>query len=61
MSGLDICVADITKKFRDQMNLKDFIFDYVWKKNDYCILGYLKGEKPRAFLHFRRANSCFKY
>ncbi|MEI6188081.1 MAG: hypothetical protein WCP46_06240 [Alphaproteobacteria bacterium] len=39
MSGLDICVAKITKKFRDQVNLKDFIFDYAWKKNDHCILG----------------------
>ncbi len=39
MSGLDICVADITKKFRDQVNLKDFIFDYAWKKNDHRILG----------------------
>lgn len=39
MSGLDICIAKITKKFRDQENLKDFIFDYAWKKNDHCILG----------------------
>ena len=39
MSGLDICVAEITKKFRDQVNLKDFIFDYAWKKNNHCILG----------------------
>ena len=39
MSGLDICVAKITKKFRDQAKLRNFIFDYVWKKNDHCILG----------------------
>ena len=39
MRGLDICVANITKKLRDQENLKDFIFAYVWKKNDYGILG----------------------
>ena len=39
MSGLDICVAKLTKKFRDQVNLRNFIFDYVWKKNDHCILG----------------------
>lgn len=39
MSGLDICIAKITKKFRDQVHIKDCIFDYVWKKNDHCILG----------------------
>ena len=39
MSGLDICVAEITKKFRDQAKLRNFIFDYVWKKNNHCVLG----------------------
>lgn len=39
MSSLDICIAKITKKFRDQVNLKDFIFDYAWKKNNHRILG----------------------
>lgn len=34
MNHLDICVADITKKFRDQANLRDFVFHYVLKKND---------------------------
>ncbi len=34
---LDICVEGIIKKFRDQANLRDFVFHYVLKKND--ILG----------------------
>ena len=49
MSGLDICVAKITKKFKDQVHLKDFIFDYVLKKNDRCILGYRRARNQEHF------------
>jgi len=37
MNHLDICVADITKKFRNQAILRNFVFYCVLKKND--ILG----------------------
>ena len=49
MSGLDICVSEITKKFRDQVNLRNFIFDYFWKKNDLCILGSQRAIKQEHF------------
>jgi len=49
MSGLDICIAKITKKFRDQVTLKDFIFDCVLKKNDHCILGYRRARNQEHF------------
>ena len=37
MSSLGICVEDITKKFRDQASIRNFVFEYVLQKND--ILG----------------------
>jgi len=34
MNSLDICVEDITKKFRAQASLRTFVFDYVLEEND---------------------------
>ena len=33
MNSLDICVEDITKKFRAQANIRNFIFQYVIEEN----------------------------
>ena len=33
MSSLDICVEDITKKFRDQASIRNFVFQYVLEEN----------------------------
>lgn len=49
MNGLDICVAKITKKFRDQAKLRNFIFDYVWKKNDQCTLSSRRARNQEHF------------
>lgn len=31
------------------MDLRNFIFDYVWKKNDHCILGYRMARNQEHF------------
>lgn len=33
MSSLGICVEDITKKFRDQASIRNFVFQYVLEEN----------------------------